>query len=55
MVDLVVIATKAMNVRAAGERAHLLGPETVVLPIQNGLGSPRPSQRWWATSALSSA
>lgn len=39
-VDLVVIATKAMHVRAAAESAHpLLGPETVVLPIQNGLGS----------------
>ena len=40
-VDLVVIATKAMHVRAAAESARaLLGPETVVLPIQNGLGSP---------------
>ena len=40
-VDLVVIATKAMQVRAAAEAARaLLGPETVVLPIQNGLGSP---------------
>jgi 2-dehydropantoate 2-reductase len=39
-VDLVVIATKAMHVRAAAEGAQaLLGPETVVLPIQNGLGS----------------
>ena len=39
-VDLVVIATKAMHVRAAAESAHpLLGPDTVVLPIQNGLGS----------------
>lgn len=39
-VDLVVIATKAMHVQAAAESAHaLLGPETVVLPIQNGLGS----------------
>jgi 2-dehydropantoate 2-reductase len=39
-VDLVVIATKAMDVRAAAESARgLLGPETVVLPIQNGLGS----------------
>jgi 2-dehydropantoate 2-reductase len=39
-VDLVVIATKAMDVRAAAESAHpLLGPETVVLPMQNGLGS----------------
>lgn len=39
-VDLVVIATKAMQVRDAAEAARsLLGPETVVLPIQNGLGS----------------
>jgi 2-dehydropantoate 2-reductase len=39
-VDLVVIATKAMEVRAAAESARaLLGPQTVVLPIQNGLGS----------------
>jgi 2-dehydropantoate 2-reductase len=39
-VDLVVIATKAMHVRAAAEASRaLLGPETVVLPIQNGLGS----------------
>ena len=39
-VELVVIATKAMHVRAAAESTRLLlGPETVVLPIQNGLGS----------------
>lgn len=39
-VDLVVIATKAMHVRGAAEASRaLLGPETVVLPIQNGLGS----------------
>lgn len=39
-VDLVIIATKAMHARAAAEgAAALLGPETVVLPIQNGLGS----------------
>jgi 2-dehydropantoate 2-reductase len=39
-VDLVVIATKAMHVRAAAEGVRaLLGAETVVLPIQNGLGS----------------
>ena len=36
-----MIATKAMHVRAAAEAARaLLGPETVVLPMQNGLGSP---------------
>jgi 2-dehydropantoate 2-reductase len=39
-VDVVIIATKAMHVRAAAEGVRpLLGPETVVLPIQNGLGS----------------
>ena len=38
--DLVVIATKAMHVEAAATAAGpLLGPDTVVLPIQNGLGS----------------
>jgi 2-dehydropantoate 2-reductase len=38
--DLVVIATKAMGVEAAAAASRpLLGPETVVLPIQNGLGS----------------
>jgi 2-dehydropantoate 2-reductase len=38
--DLVVIATKAMHVEAAAAAAEpLLGPDTVVLPIQNGLGS----------------
>lgn len=39
-VDLVVIATKAMDVEAAAESARaLIGPETIVLTIQNGLGS----------------
>ncbi len=38
--DLVIIATKARDVEHAAERARpLLGPQTVVLPIQNGLGS----------------
>jgi 2-dehydropantoate 2-reductase len=38
--DLVVISTKAMHVEAAATAAlSMLGPETVVLPIQNGLGS----------------
>jgi 2-dehydropantoate 2-reductase len=38
--DLVVIATKARDVEAAARQARpLVGPETVVLPIQNGLGS----------------
>ncbi len=40
VVDLVVIATKAAHVRdAASSSSTLLGPDTVVLPIQNGLGS----------------
>ena len=39
-VELVVIATKAMDVRAAATSARcLVGPETLVLAIQNGLGS----------------
>jgi len=39
--DLVVIATKAMDVEAAAEAARpLLGAETIVLSIQNGLGGP---------------
>lgn len=38
--DLVVIATKAMGVEAAAAASTpLLGSDTVVLPIQNGLGS----------------
>ncbi|MGN6430833.1 MAG: ketopantoate reductase family protein [Gaiellaceae bacterium] len=38
--DLVVIATKAHDVEAAARAARpLVGAETVVLPIQNGLGS----------------
>jgi len=38
--DLVVIATKAMHAEAAAAAARpLVGPDTVVLPIQNGLGS----------------
>jgi 2-dehydropantoate 2-reductase len=39
--DLVILATKAMHVAQAAESAKpLLGPETVVLSIQNGLGGP---------------
>ncbi len=39
-VDLIVVATKAMDVRDAALAAlPLAGAETVVLPIQNGLGS----------------
>ncbi|MGD2184959.1 MAG: 2-dehydropantoate 2-reductase, partial [Desulfobacterales bacterium] len=38
--DLVIIATKAMDVEQAAESAKaLLGPNTSVLTIQNGLGS----------------
>ncbi len=38
--DLVVLATKAMHVEAAAAGAtSLVGPDTVVLTIQNGLGS----------------
>ena len=38
--DLVVIATKAADVEAAAAAARsMLSPDTVVLPIQNGLGS----------------
>jgi len=39
--DLVIIATKAMHVAPAATAAKaLIGPETVVLSIQNGLGGP---------------
>jgi 2-dehydropantoate 2-reductase len=38
--DLVVIATKALDVEVAAAAARpMLGPDTAVLPIQNGLGS----------------
>ncbi|HYD57009.1 MAG TPA: 2-dehydropantoate 2-reductase [Burkholderiales bacterium] len=40
--DLVILATKAMHVAAAAQavKAHLLGKDTAVLSIQNGLGGP---------------
>jgi 2-dehydropantoate 2-reductase len=39
--DLVILATKAMHVSQAAESSKpLLGPDTVVLSIQNGLGGP---------------
>ncbi len=39
--DLVIIATKARDVEAAARSAKpLLGPQTLVLSIQNGLGGP---------------
>ena len=38
VVDLVLFCVKTYDTRAASERFHLLiGPETVVLPIQNGI------------------
>ena len=38
--DLVIIATKAMHVEAAAQNVKpLLGNDTIVLTIQNGLGS----------------
>jgi 2-dehydropantoate 2-reductase len=38
VVDLVLFCVKTYDTRAASERLHLLmGPETVVLPIQNGI------------------
>jgi 2-dehydropantoate 2-reductase len=42
VVELIVIATKAMHVRAAAESARpLLGHDTVVVSIQNGIGGPQ--------------
>src|SRR5581483_5242628 len=39
--DLVIIATKAMHVEQAAQASRaLVGPSTVVLSIQNGLGGP---------------
>jgi len=39
--DLVILATKAMDVEAAAEAARpLVGADTLVLSIQNGLGGP---------------
>jgi 2-dehydropantoate 2-reductase len=39
-VDLVIVAAKALNVRAAAESCRpLIGADTLVLTIQNGLGS----------------
>lgn len=39
-VDLIILSTKAMDVLAASTAATVIaGPKTVVLPIQNGLGS----------------
>ncbi|MXV91576.1 MAG: 2-dehydropantoate 2-reductase [Acidimicrobiia bacterium] len=39
--DLVILALKAHQIAAVGDRlAHLYGPDTVVVPVQNGIG-------WW--------
>jgi 2-dehydropantoate 2-reductase len=44
--DLVIVATKAMHVEAAAQSARaLLGPDTLVLSIQNGLGGPDTAAR----------
>lgn len=44
--DLVIIATKVMHVTPAAESARpLLGPGTVVLSIQNGIGGPDAAAR----------
>ena len=44
--DLVILATKAMHVTQAAENARaLLGPSSVVLSIQNGLGGPDSAAR----------
>jgi 2-dehydropantoate 2-reductase len=44
--DLVIIATKAMHVEQAAQGARaLIGPQTVVLSIQNGLGGPDTAAR----------
>jgi 2-dehydropantoate 2-reductase len=44
--DLVIIATKTMHVEEAAESARLLiGPDTKVLSIQNGLGGPDTTAR----------
>jgi 2-dehydropantoate 2-reductase len=44
--NLVIVATKAMHVEAAAQSARaLVGPATVVLSIQNGLGGPDTAAR----------
>lgn len=44
--ELVIIATKTMHVEQAANAARaIVGPETVVLSIQNGLGGPDTSAR----------
>lgn len=44
--DLVIIATKAMHVETAAQASKsLIGPDTAVLSIQNGLGGPDTAAR----------
>jgi 2-dehydropantoate 2-reductase len=44
--DLIIIATKAMHVEPAAQASKaLLGPDTLVLSIQNGLGGPDTAAR----------
>ncbi len=44
--DLVILATKTMHVEQAAKSAQpLIGPQTVVLSIQNGLGGPDTAAR----------
>src|SRR5262245_59672519 len=44
--ELVILATKAMNVAEAAEAARpIVGPDTLVLSIQNGLGGPDTAAR----------
>ncbi len=51
--DLVIIATKVMHVPQAAESAlPLLGPQTLVLSIQNGLGGPDAAARVLGTERM---
>ncbi len=53
VVDLVIIATKAMHVEAAAHSVKpLLGKDTIVLTIQNGLGSAQKVARIVGTERL---
>ena len=51
--DLVIIATKAMHVEAAAKAAlALVGPDTDVISIQNGLGGPDTAARILGTERM---
>jgi 2-dehydropantoate 2-reductase len=53
MADLVIIATKAMHVEAVAQSVKsLLGKDTIVLTIQNGLGSAQKVARILGTERL---